>query len=145
MIPHMTAILSRLLTLPLYPAFEVPLLAGADCERAGRDVLADGGAGADVCALPDRDRRDQLRVAADERPVFDRRRVLVRAVVVAGDRAGADVDVGADDCITEIREMHRLGAGAENRFLEFHEVADLRPWTDHRAVAKVCEWSDRCS
>src|SRR4051795_11010878 len=73
------------------PAFDVALLAGADRERAGRHVLADRRAGADVGVLPHGDRRDELRVAADERAVLDRRGLLADTVVVAGDRAGADV------------------------------------------------------
>ena len=66
--------LLRLRRLLLDPALDVALLAGADRERAGGHVLADRRAGADVRALADRDRRDQLRVAADERAVLDRRR-----------------------------------------------------------------------
>ena len=51
--------------------------------------------------------------------------VLLRAVVVAGDRAGADVDVRADHRVAEIGEVHRLRAGAETRLLHLDEVADL--------------------
>ena len=46
--------------LPLHPAFDVPLLAAAHREGARRNVLADRRAAADVGALADRDRRDEL-------------------------------------------------------------------------------------
>src|SRR5215813_11252816 len=125
MIPHMVS--SQLpayqrsaafLFLGLDPAVEVPLLARADRQRAGRNVLADRGAAADVCALADRDRRHQLRVAADERAVLDRRLVFLLAVVVARDRAGADVHLRADRRVAEIREMPGLRAGAEHGLLQ---------------------------
>ena len=54
----------------------VALLAGADRERAGGHVLANGRPAADVGACADRHRRDELRVAADEGAVLDDRRVL---------------------------------------------------------------------
>src|SRR5262245_9885062 len=101
MMPHIVASLSWLsapdLVFPFFdPALEVPLLAGADRQRAGRHVFPNRGSRSHVRLLADGDRRDQLRVAADERPAFDGRRVLAGAVVVAGDRAGADVHVVAD-------------------------------------------------
>ena len=74
------------------PARDRHLLRARDGELAGGRVLGDGRAGADVGAARDAHRRDQRRVGADEAVVLDHRAVLVRAVVVAGDGAGADVD-----------------------------------------------------
>ena len=51
--------------------------------------------GADGRARADRHRRDQLHVGADVHVVLDHGAVLVGAVVVAGDGAGADVHVAA--------------------------------------------------
>src|SRR5471030_1297416 len=65
------------------PVLDRPLFAGADRQRAGGHVLANCRSAADVRALADRDRRDELRVAANERAVLDHRLVLVHAVVVA--------------------------------------------------------------
>src|SRR6186713_2465503 len=116
MIPHIAlALLTADLRLATFdflfhPALDVALLAGADRERAGRHVLAHRRPGADVCALPHRDRRDELRIAPDERAVFDDGGVLVHAVVVAGDHSGADVHLRPDDRVTEIRKVHRLRA-----------------------------------
>ena len=59
------------------------------------DVLGDGAPRGHVGALPHRHRRDQGRVASDEGAGLDPGRVLVGAVVVAGDRAGSDVDLRA--------------------------------------------------
>src|SRR5678810_1046220 len=88
----------------LDPAVFVDLLAARDTERAGRHVLDDRRAGGDVGPLADPHRSDQLRVAADEGAVLDHRRMLVRAVVVARDGAGADVDLLADRRVAEIRQ-----------------------------------------
>ena len=78
-------------------------LAARDRQRLRRDVLGDRRSGGDVGVLADAHRRDQLAVAADERAVLDDRLMLVHAVVVAGDRAGADVDLLADRRVAEIR------------------------------------------
>ena len=124
------------------PAFDVPLLAGADRQGAGRDVLADGRAAADIRAFADRDRRDELRVAADERAVLDRGLVLGDAVVVARDGSGADVHVRADRRVAEIAEVHRLRSGAEHRLLQLDEVADPRALGDDGVVSQVRERTD---
>src|SRR5262245_59419731 len=96
MIPHMTRCslspqpltpnLQRLLLallLLIDPPVDVPLLAGADGQRPLGHVFTDRRPAADVGPLPDTHRRHQLRVAADERPIFDDRRVFADAVVVA--------------------------------------------------------------
>src|SRR5215469_3718161 len=98
MIPHILRLLLALF-LVRDPAVQVSLLPGAHSERPGRDVLAHRRAAADVRALPDRDGSDELRVAADEGAVLDRRLILVHAVVVAGDGAGPDVHLRADLCV----------------------------------------------
>ena len=65
-----------------------------------------------------------------------------RAVVVAGDRAGADVDVRADRRVAEIREVHRLRPGAEHRLLQLDEVADRARSRDVGVGAQVRERAD---
>src|SRR5207247_8185021 len=88
----------------LSPVRNVPLLAGADAKRAGRDVLTDRRAAADVGTAPHGDRGHQLRVAPDEGAVFNHGPVLFLAVVIAGDGAGADVHIFADGGVAEIRQ-----------------------------------------
>src|SRR5262249_36885144 len=111
-------------------------------ERAGLDVVPDGGAGRDVGVVADRDRRDQLAVAADLHAVADHRAVLAEAVVVAGDRARTDVAVAADGRVADVREVVRLGAGADLRLLHLDEVADVDALVQDRAGPELRERSD---
>ena len=97
----------------------------ASASASGGHVLGDHAAGGDDGAVADRHRRDQRGVGADERARADRRAMLVVAVVVAGDRPGADVRLGADLRVAEIRQVVRLGARAEFRGLHLDEVADM--------------------
>ena len=64
-------------------------------------------------------------VAADERAILDDRLVFLRPVVVAGDRARADVHVGTDCRVAEVREMIGLRARPERGLLQLHEISDL--------------------
>src|SRR5438128_7815327 len=134
MIPHISLFLSV-----GDPVFDVALLARRNGERIGRNVFTNRGAAADVRAFADRDRRDELRVAPDERAVFDRRLIFLLAVVVARDRAGADVHLLADCGVAEIGEMSGLRPGAEHRLLQLDEVTDVRAFTHVGAVAQVRE------
>src|SRR5215472_7197754 len=74
-------------------------------QRAGRYVLPHRRARADGRAAPDGHRCDELRVGPDVHLVFDDRAVLFGAIVIARDRAGADVHVGADGGIAHVGEM----------------------------------------
>src|SRR3989441_11483369 len=105
-----TTLFRSLLRLPRGPAFLHDLVAAADRERAGWNVLGDRRAGADVGALADRERSHEARVGADERVVADPRFVLRDAVVVAGDGAGADVDALAHGRVAHAREAGYLRA-----------------------------------
>src|ERR1035437_2290366 len=145
MIPHIAfnfSLLTFAFCLLLDPALDVPLLARADRERAGGHVHADRGAAADIRTLADRHRRDELRIAADEGIVFDYRRVLLHAVVVARDRAGADVHTCADRGVAEIRQVHRLRSGPEHGLLQLDEIADARLLADVRFVSEMRERPD---
>ena len=70
--------------------------------------------------------------------------LLVHAVVVARDRAGADVDVVADRRIAEIGEVHRLRAGAEHGLLHLDEVADLARRSPTSASLRRCANGPTC-
>ena len=65
------------------------------------------------------------------------------AVVVAGDRAGADVDLLADRRVAQIREVIGLGPAAEPRLLELDEIPDASVGFDLRPGPDVRERSDR--
>src|SRR5688572_26797561 len=101
----------------LFRSLDHTLRRSAQRERIGRNVLRDGRAGADIRAAADADRRDELRVGADERAIFDDGLVFVLTVVVARDRARADVHVRADVGIADVRKVRRLCAFSEDRFL----------------------------
>src|SRR6185436_14847098 len=139
MIPHMTLCV---LFLPIDPASDVRLPAARDTERTWRDVFRDRRASGDVGALADPHGGNELRVAADEGVLVDDRLVLRLAVVVAGDRACSDVDVGADGGISEVRQMTRLRFGPERRLLQFDKVAYLGALADERSWAKVGKRAD---
>ena len=73
----------------------------------------------------------------------DRGRVLVHAVVVAGDRARTDVGVFADRGIAQIRQVVGLHAVGQPRVLQLHVVADAHVGTQDVAAAQVRERPDR--
>ena len=81
---------------------------------------------ATLAPRPDLDGRDQVDVGADEGLRADRRLVLLLAVIVAGDRAGADVDVLGDIGVADVGEVVDLRAEADLRGLDLGEVADAR-------------------
>ena len=108
------------------PAGLVFLVRARHAQGVGGHVLGDRRARRDVGVRADAHRRDELRVRSDERAVFDHRRVLLDAVVVAGNGAGADVDALADRRVAEVRQMIGLGLRPERRLLQLDEVADVR-------------------
>ena len=90
----------------------------------GRGILADHAAGADGGALTDTDRRNQSGIGADKSLCTNLGTVLVDAIIVAGDGAGAQVGPFTDQCITDITEVTGLGAGLEAGLLDLNEIAD---------------------
>src|ERR1700727_6647 len=104
-------LLSWFLRRPL-PAMKGLLPATCHGEFAIRRVTGDHRASADGGLCTDAHRRDQRTVGADEPAIPDVRNDLVDAVVVAGDRAGADVHATADLAVPEVAEMVGLAAFA---------------------------------
>jgi hypothetical protein len=90
-----------------------------------------------VAPRPTRHRRDQLGVGADEGIVLDDRLELVGAVVVAGDRAGADVDAAADRRVADVGQMVGLGLRGDRAVLDLDEVADMHVLGQHGARAQA--------
>src|SRR5579859_5811893 len=82
----------------------------------GGDVLGDARRGADVGPVSDADRRYQRGVAANEDAFADARLMLVDAIVVTEDGAGADIAARADLRIAEIGKVVGLGAFGEPGF-----------------------------
>src|SRR5213594_5047253 len=118
--------LFALLGLPDGPAVLDDLGGASHRERSRGDVLRDRRARADVRTLADGDRRHQARVGPDESAVVDLRFVLGDAIIVAGDRPGADVDVLTDRGIADVGEMRYLRPPPNPRLFQLDEVADSR-------------------
>ena len=87
---HPLALLRRL------PSGDGNLPRARQRELPGGRVFVDGRACADIRALCKAYRRHQRGVRADEAVILDHGAVLRRAVIVAGDGAGADVDPRAE-------------------------------------------------
>ena len=121
------------------PPVLVHLPSARDRQRLIGHIVGDRRAGGHIGALADRDRRDELRVAANEGAVADDGLVLLLAVVVAGDRAGADVDVLADRRVSQIREVARFRLAAERGLFQLDEVADVGLALDDAARAEMRE------
>ncbi len=77
-------------------------------QRVGWHIGGDGRARADVCPLPDLDRRHQHGVRTDERAVTDRGLELGEPVVVDGDGTGAEVHVAAQIGVADVGQMRNL-------------------------------------
>src|ERR1700754_388350 len=102
------------------------LLAGAgDAERVGRHVLGDHATRARDRAVTDLHRGDERGVDARLDIGPDRGAVLVAAVVVGRDVAGAHVRVLADVRVPDVGQVRDLRALADVGVLDLHERARL--------------------
>src|SRR5262245_7494169 len=124
---------SRFLLLGAFPARALLLPLGIQHEAARLRVLPYGGAGAYRHPLRDRHGGDELHVGADMDIVLDHGAMLVRAVVVAGDRPRADVHVAAHRSVTDIGEMVGLGPRGDPARLHLDEVPDMHVLAELRA------------
>ena len=96
-------------------ALDVRLALAGDPERAGRHVLRDRRVRRREGVVAERHRRDERRVDARVHAIADRRAVLVDAVVVGGDRRGAEVRVLADVGVADVGEVRDLPAARRRR------------------------------
>ena len=71
--------------------------------------------------------------------------MLVGAIVVAGDRPGADIRALADAGVADIRQVIDLGASFKRRRLHLDEIADLGLRAELRARPQARERADRGS
>src|SRR5262245_35103125 len=121
-IPHMPSAFllgcGRAGSTPRGPPLLRHLRASLDGERIRRHILRDHRARADVGALADGQRGHHADVGSDERPVPDLGLGLREAVVVARDRAGADVHAVADGRIADVRQVVGLAAPSNARLLD---------------------------
>src|SRR6267142_5300988 len=111
---------------PRGPAGFIGLTAACDSQGVRGNVVGDRGTRGDIGAIADSNGGNQRGITSDKNFVADVRREFVEAVVVAGDRASADVCFRADFRIAEIGEVHRLGAFADSALLQLDEISDAR-------------------
>src|SRR5262249_39697668 len=90
------------------PIFFYHLPAAGNAQSIRRNIVRDRGTGRYVSALADSYRRNQLAIAADKDVVFDDGLILSLAVIVAGDRAGADINPVPDFGVADVGQMSGL-------------------------------------
>src|SRR5437763_14595104 len=100
-------------------------------------VLGERGSCAEGRAPAHPHRRDELCARAYENVVLDDGAGVVRAVVGAHGRAGADVDVSAHLAVADVAEVIRLGTRAYATRLHLHEVADVHSVGEAGARART--------
>ena len=120
----------------------VDLPSAANGESVFGNIVGDARRCANVRAFAEFHRGHESGIAADEDAILDHRLVLVNAVVVAGDGAGADVHFLADYGITKIGEVIGFGAAAKLRLLQLDEVADVGSGGDFIAGTKMREGTE---
>src|SRR5215467_12176249 len=69
--------------------------------------------------------------------------MLGNAIVIAGDRAGADIGAGPDGCIADVAQMIGLGASLDHRLLDLDEISDVNVLLQARAGTQPGEGADR--
>src|SRR5262245_2853253 len=69
--------------------------------------------------------------------------MLVDAVVVAGDRAGADVDAFTDGRVPDVGQVRHLRPAADRRLLQLDEVTNLRLGADVGQRPQMAERAER--
>ena len=94
-------------------------------ELPAADVVGHDRAGTRLRPVAELDRRDERRVDARVHAVADRGAVLVRAVVVRGDRARAKIRVSSDVGVADVGEVRHLGALADLGVLHLDVGPDL--------------------
>src|SRR5216117_103561 len=134
-IPHIRFAFRSLLLFRALPVRNRHLLHAGEGQLPRRGVLGERGSRTECRTPAHAHRRDELRVRTDENVVLYDGAVLVRSVVVAHDRAGADVDVSAHLAVADVGEVIRLGTCAYSTRLDLNEVADVHSLGEARARA----------
>ena len=84
------------------PSPDVPLLHPADGERSLGNILCHGGTRRNRGLVSHCDRCHQFHIRSHKDPVTDNRRMLLKSIVVTGDRACADIDLFSNKRISNI-------------------------------------------
>src|SRR5699024_4017304 len=121
------------------PLRKAALLSTGQRKLLRRRVCGDDATGADGRTTTDVQRSHQRRVGADESALTDHREVLVGAVVVTGDGAGADVGLRADLGIADVAQMRGLRASGQPGLLDLDEIAHLYAGGQLRTGPQPCK------
>src|SRR4051794_8566721 len=143
--PHIR-LLRRLAGHPLAeaasPACDPFLLIALYRKAVRLDVPGYDRARAHDSAFTDGDGSHEGGVGADEGAAADDRPRLAETVVIARDRAGADVGVRADFRVADVGQMVDLRAFRDLGFLELDKISDLGLLAEARAGADPSERAD---
>src|SRR5580704_17652992 len=101
------------------PARLIDLAAASDGKGVGRNIFSNRPAGADVGAISDFRRSHKRGVASDKNATANGGRIFVHAIVIARDRACADVGFASDTRVAEVGKVHGLCALSENGVFDF--------------------------
>ena len=71
--------------------------------------------------------------------------MFAHAIEVGGDRAGADVHVGAEVGVAEVAQVVGLHAGGQAAVLHLHEVADAAIFAEYGLGAQLGEGTDQAA
>ena len=97
---------------------------------------------ADCGAAPNCDRSNQLGAGTNESIVPDHCSEFVDAVVIASNRAGADIDARTNISVADVCLVIDFRTGTDRRLLHFNKVADMVLASERCPWAKTRIWSD---
>ncbi len=101
------------------------------------NILGHHGACASACPCADLHRRNQHGIAANKHIVPDFCGMFVFAIIITGDRPGADVDILADVGIANVGEMPHLGTRPHIRILDLAKIAHMDAFGQVSALAQA--------
>ncbi len=125
------------------PACFFKLPAALDCQRVRRDLFGNDAARAYVSTIADFQRRDERGIRTDEGVLADVGKVLVEAVVIAGDGPCPDIRARTDPRIANIGQMVDLCAGLDFSFFGLDKIADMHITADFGARTDTREGTDQ--
>ena len=121
------------------PAFDIGLARTRDSQRAVRHVLGDRRARCGEYAVAQRNRRDQIGVAADEAIVPDDGLALHIAIIVDNHRTAAKVYTLSHLGVADVGQMADLGSVADDRLFQFDKITNARVIADLTARTDICK------
>ena len=118
------------------------MLRARDGEGVFTDRAVQRGARRDSGAIGNLDRRDKLRVGPHEDMIADDGLMFFRAVIVAGDHAGADIGLFAYRGVADIAQVAGLAARSYRRLFNFNKIPDPHIVSQRRIRAQARKRAD---